>query len=378
MKKLILLSFVVLLTAMAFTSCKEETKSLNLSVPPVSILTAPAIDTSVTLAPATGASIVFKWAASPTPDLVLYEVAFDKAGGDFSNPVYKVLSDGNGVQPQATISQKQLNTIASTAGIASLSTGSLQWAVIVSKSSNAKLSTTNRAIQVTRPAGFAILPDSLYLTGTATEQGAVASKAIHFKKISDGVFELYTSLQAGTYSLVDNRGAAPTVYSIKNSKGVIAGGSTTVTGSTKVYRLSIDLGNAVATLTQIVSVGFWSGDADGIWFTMPYIGNSQWERDDWPLVIPQESWGAESRSKYQFNVMDSQGNASVEWFGSKNSDNSDPTLTTPLSYWYMFPCDGSQWNYCFKIVPSYTGHNVNVNVNFNPALDYYINTITPQ
>jgi len=376
MKTILKLSFMVMITIIAFTSCKNDIRSLDLTVAPVTTLNAPADDTSINIQPATGSSIVFKWNASATQDLVLYEVAFDKAGGDFSNPVYKVLSDGSGVQPQATITQKILNTIASAAGIAQSASGTIKWAVIVSKAVSNKVSTTTRTIQVTRPAGFTVLPDSLYLTGSATEQGADVSKAIALKKTGDGVFELYTSLQAGTYSFIDKRSGTPTVYSIQNNINVVLNGSTTITGSKNVYRLSIDLGNAAATVTQIVSVGFWSAPDGKVWFTLPYIGNSQWEQDNWPLVIPQESYGADSRYKYQFNVINSSGVASVEWYGSINSDNPDPSSTTPASYWFMYLVDNSQYNYCFKILPSDNNKNVNVNVNFSPGLTNYNNTIT--
>jgi hypothetical protein len=376
MKTFIKLSFMVMLTIIAITSCKKDTRALNTDVAPVITLAAPETAASFTLAPSTGPSIQFKWTASTTQDLVLYEVVFDKADGDFSKPIYKVLSDGSGVQAQATITQKVLNTIASMAGIASLSTGTLKWAVIVSKATNAKVSTATRTIQITRPAGFAVLPAALYLTGSATEQGTDLSKALPFKKISDGIFELYTSLQAGTYSLVDGTSGTPTTYSIQNNISVIAGGSTTVTGSKNVYRISLDLSNAAATITQIVSVGFFNAPDNKVYFELPYIGNSQWEIDNVKIVIPQQSYGLDSRYKYKFTVMDSNGNQSVEWYGSVNSDNPDPSTASPASYFYMYPVDNSQFNFCFKIVPAYNNKNANVNVNYSPAIPNYNNTIT--
>ncbi|WP_428329406.1 SusE domain-containing protein [Mucilaginibacter sp.] len=376
MKTIIKLSFMVMIAIIAFTSCKKDQRALDTSVAPVTALSLPADQASLTLQPATGNSIVFQWTPSTTQDLVLYEVAFDKPGGDFSKPVYKVLSDGAGIQPQATITQKVLNTIASLAGIASSSTGSLKWAVIVSKVTNNKVSTASHIIQLTRPAGFAVLPASLYLTGTATEQGTDVTKAIAFKKISDGVFELYTSLQAGSYTLVDKNSGTPTMYSIQNNANVVLNGSTTVSGNKNVYRISIDLNSAAATITQIVSVGFWSAPDGKIWFTLPYIGNSQWEMDNYPLIIPHESYGNDSRYKYQFTVINSAGTQSVEWYGSVNSDNQDPSSSTPLSYYYMYPVDNSQFNYCFKIDPSDNNKNVNVNVNYSPALSNYTNSIT--
>ncbi len=367
---------MVMLAMIAITSCKKDTRALNTDVAAVTTLTAPANAASYTLAPTTGPSIQFKWAASTTQDLVLYEVAFDKAGGDFSKPIYKVLSDGSGVQTQATITQKVLNTIASLAGVASLSTGSVKWAVIVSKATNAVVSKISNTIQLSRPAGFAVLPAALYLTGSATEQGTDVSKALPFKKVGDGIFELYTSLSPGSYSLVDNTTGTPNSYSIQNNTSVAAGGSTTVTGNKNVYRISIDLGNAAATITQIVSVGFFNAPDNKVYFELPYIGNSQWEIDNTTITIPKESYGLDSRYKYKFTVADAAGNQSVEWYGSINSDNSDPSTTTPASYYYMYPVDNSQFNYCFKVNPAYNGKIGNVNVNYSPGIPNYTNSIT--
>src|SRR5690349_7825526 len=176
-----------------FTSCKKDAHSLDLNVTAVSNLSAPADNADIKLEPITGANIIFQWSAASTPDsgVILYEVAFDKADGDFSNPVFKILSDGSGLQTQASISQKDLNKIAALAGIASSSSGKIKWAVLATKATNAVLSSQSNTLQIERPAGFAELPDSLYITGTATEAGDDIRKAIPLKKTADGTFELY-------------------------------------------------------------------------------------------------------------------------------------------------------------------------------------------
>ncbi len=375
MRRIFIISMVLLYGVIAFTSCKKDVHALETNVAAVSTLNLPLDQASFSLDPKSTSDIVFQWNASSTQDLVLYELAFDKPAGDFSNPIYKVLSDGSGVQTQATISQKLLNTIASMAGIASSSSGTLKWAVIVSKVANKQVSTSSRIIQINRPAGFAVLPASLYVTGTASEAGADVTKAIAMKKLSDGVFELYTSLQPGTYTLVDKNSGTPTVYSVQNSTSVQLNGNTTVTGSKAVYRISVDLTTASATLTQIVSVGYWSAPLGKISFTLPYVGNSQWETNT-AIVIPQQSYGLDSRYKYQFIVADASGKQSLEWYGSKNSDNPDPNSTTLPTYFYMFPVNNSQFDYCFKLLPATNNKNCTVNVNYSPALANYNNTIT--
>lgn len=377
MKKIFLLDLLAMLCATAFYSCKKDVRTLDMSLQPVTTINAPANDTSINIAPTTGSSVVFKWTPSASSDLVLYEVVFDKVGGDFSKPIYTMVSDGSGVQTQATVSQKTLNMIANSGGIAALASGSIKWAVVTSKVTNNKVSTTSHVMTLTRPAGFASVPAALYLTGSATEKGTDVSKAIPFKKISDGVFELYTSLQPGTYKLIDNNNGTPTTYSV-NGVSVVLNGETTVSGNKNIYRFSLDFNNAAATLTQIVSVNMYLAIDDKIWFTLPYIGNSQWELDGADVVIPQEPWGDESRYKYHFIVKDAAGNQGDEWYGSANQDNPDPTISTQPSYFYMYPVNGSQWDNCFKMVPSYSGKKSNINVNFSPTITQYTNSVTPQ
>ena len=180
------------LTLLLIASCKKDIKPLDLTLTPVSNLSAPADNADIQLQPATGGNIVFQWSAAQTPDsgVVLYEVAFDKADGNFSEPLYKILADGSGIQTQATVSQKDLNKIASLAGIEASSSGKVKWAVLASKATNSKLVLETRTLQIERPAGFATVPDSLFLFGTATEAGNDPTNAIPLKKTADGVFEV--------------------------------------------------------------------------------------------------------------------------------------------------------------------------------------------
>jgi hypothetical protein len=253
-------SLLASLTLLLITSCKKDIKTLDLNITSVSSLTAPSDNSDIKLQPATGASIVFQWSPAQTPDsgVVLYEVAFDKADGDFSDPVYKILADGSGIQTQATVSQKDLNKIAALSGIQASSSGKIKWAVFASKATNEKMSAETKTLQIERPAGFATVPDSLFIFGTATEAGNDPANAIPLKKTADGVFELYTSLSAGSYLLTDQRNASGTQYFIDiNNNNIIKLGNTPteITGGTKAYRLSYDFNVATSDLTEIQSIG---------------------------------------------------------------------------------------------------------------------------
>src|SRR3712207_422032 len=119
---------VLLFAVSVLSSCKKE-KELNTNVGAVKTLYALDDKKSLKLQPATSAAVLFEWESAKAEDgtLVQYEVVFDKASGDFSNPIFKKVSDGNGVQTTLTLSHKDLNKIAKLAGIESLGTGTLKW-----------------------------------------------------------------------------------------------------------------------------------------------------------------------------------------------------------------------------------------------------------
>jgi hypothetical protein len=329
----------------------------RLHLAPVSTLGSPSDAASIKLEPATGASLVFKWSATQAADgdLVLYEIAFDKAGGNFSKPVYKVVSDGSGVQAQATITQKDLNKIASLAGIDASSTGQVKWAVIASKATNTKLSTTTRTLSIERPAGFAVLPDALFLTGSATEGGAIP-----LKKTADGIFEVYTSLQAGTYQLTDKADGSGTKFYV-DATGLIKQGSdaTTISGATKVFRLDYDFNVATTQFTEIQSMGLYMSAYGTEIGQLTYKGGGTFEAASIPIVFYQFSWGRDERYKYALHTA-----AGVEYYGSENLNNNNyPPSVTP-DYFYLLPVTNDQWNNTYKFDHAADNKSIKVDAYF--------------
>jgi hypothetical protein len=368
MKNRISSSLVVLFALAAFLSCKKDNKGrLDTNVSPAGNLTAPLNNASLNLTPG-GVSITFTWNTPAAPDgadLVLYEVVFDKSTGDFSKPVYKLLSDGSGVQAQATVPQDTLNKIASVAGIASSSTGSLKWTVMASKAAYTKLSTAVYTLQVTRPAGFAVPPSALYITGSATEGGTDLTKAIALKKTSQGVFELYTSLQPGTYQLVDGLKTSSTKYYI-DANGVIQQGSSTtaVTAANAAYRLNLDFNVASSKVLAIQSVGLFVSAYNSELGQLKYIGNSTWEAVKVPVTFYQFSWGRDDRYKFALHTANG-----IEYWGS-SLQNNNPPAGQPASYFYLWPVTNDQWNNTYKFPPAVDTHNVTVDLYFQAGAAY--------
>jgi hypothetical protein len=367
MKNLSNAIIMTLSVMMILTSCKKDTRSLNSDVTAVSTLSAPANSSAFTLQPG-GSSVQFKWTAASAADggVILYEVAFDKADGNFSKPVYRVLADGSGVQTQATIPQDTLNKIASLGGIASSSSGSLKWMVMSSKSANVQNSTTVNTIQITRPAGFAVPPTALFLTGTATEAGADdITKAIPFKQTSAGVFELYTSLKAGTYQFTDKVAGNGTKYYI-DANGLIQQGdkTTTVTGNNGAYRLRLNFNVATTNVLSIQSIGLFMSAYNTEIGQLSYASNSTWTNAKIPVTFFQFSWGRDERYKFIIHT-----SAGLEYFGSSNENNVAPAGQA-AKYFYLIPVSNDQWNNTYKFDPTIDNHNARVEVNFKATGSY--------
>ncbi|OOQ57753.1 SusE domain-containing protein [Mucilaginibacter pedocola] len=363
MKKIMKLASVVLLAVIAASSCKKENHPLDLNFTPVGTLATPNDNADVKLDPTSAATVLFKWDAAADADggLILYEVAFDKDGGDFSKPAFKVMSDGGGVKPQVTITHKDLNKIAAAAGIASSTVGKLKWTVIASKGTNKKPASVARTLQMERPAGFAENPVDLYITGSATEGGTDLSKAVKLKKTEDGVFEIYTSLKAGDYILTDKNSDGGKKYYVDN--GIIKEGNTpvTVSGAEKVYRLNFDFTSATTKSMQINNIGLYMSAYNTEIGTLNYIGNGVFEAPNVAVEFYQFSWGRDER--YKFVMHTAAGN---EYVGSTNANNVAPA-GQPASYFYLVPVTGSQWDNTYKFDPSADKKNVKVDVMFQPA-----------
>jgi hypothetical protein len=363
---------LLLFTAsIALFACSKDKSLDHTKVSQVAILFTPEENRFVKLQPTTSSSVVFEWEQARAEDggLVMYEVVFDKEGGDFSQPVYKMLSDNGGVFNKATVSHKTLNSIANLAGIASLETGKLKWTIVSSKGINAVQSTVSRLIEVERPAGFATIPADVYLTGDASEGGTDVNNALQLKQVSNGIFEIYTSLKAGTYQFIDRKtGDAAKFY--VDGTALKESGSTTVTGDTKVYRVLLDFNNAAATYTQIKEVSLWFAPDNTTKFNLPYAGHGAFKAENVKVDFKQEGWGRDERYKFRMQVSDGTTD-SYEWYGSSNADNQRPTDATPASFYFLHRIQNNdQWNYCYKFKTEADGANIDVIVDFSTDKEY--------
>ncbi|ANI90066.1 hypothetical protein A9P82_12695 [Arachidicoccus ginsenosidimutans] len=380
MKKL---NYLILfaLAFLAATSCKKDDNSVSTTVTPVKTFFSPANDKFVDLS--NTSTVLFEWDQSLAQDggLVLYTVAFDKPDGDFSHPLYTVVSDGNGVNNKATISKATLNTIAKNAGISPLDSINLKWTVFSSKGVNAVKADSARTITVKRANGLDNPPAELYITGTATEGGDDLSKAIKLKSTGDGKFEIYTSLKSGTYHFVDKTsGSDISSFYIDGSTFREGDDVTTITGSdTKEYRIDLDLSILNAQISQIKAVDFWYCSKNDFEGTFTYKSNGVWEMDNYKVVFTDMGGWTDNRHKFRVTV--NNGTADTyEWWGNSDHEGGNaPTSSSPASFYYLRAIalsDNDQWDYGFKFPDAADGKQADIQLIFSPDIANYTHSVT--
>jgi len=347
---------------LSLAGCKKDETLKDLNVSAVQTLYEPVANKSIVLRSTLGANVYFEWEPALSEDgmLTLYQVAFDKVGGDFSNPLFVVSADGNGANSHATLTHKQINKIAALAGISSSETGKMIWTVIASKGVNPKIGAVSNTLEITRLAGFADMPVSVFITGEGSEAGTDLSKAGVMKSVSDGVFEIYTQLTAGKkYYFTDAKVGSPRKF-YTNEIGTLLEDTTllnvssTVT-TTGVYRISLDFSIGASSMTQITKCEFFFCPLNAFQFALDYVGNGVWTAKSKPINFKVESTWKDQR--YKFKMTTSKGD---EWWGAPKAFDSTPTGLD--SYYYLVVADNSQWDWKFKFATEMDGALVDMSV----------------
>ncbi|QGY43661.1 hypothetical protein GM418_08325 [Maribellus comscasis] len=366
MKKILFKLTVLSSLIFAFLGCEEDEHLRDTNVTAVNAFYEPADGKSVVLQSSASASVYFEWEPAKAEDsgMVLYEVAFDVEGGDFTNPIYKMASDNTGGYNHATISHKQLNKIGELAGIPSAETGTLIWTVFSSKGINELQANEIRTIEITRLAGFADVPVDVYVTGEGSEGGDDLSQASLMKGTAVGEYEIYTKLTAGeAYYFTDANSGTPRQFYTEN--GLLKEGeSTSTVAETGVYRINLDFNVGSAVYTQITDVQLFFSPLNTALFSLDYQGSGVWKANSEPIEFKQESWGRDERYKFTLTTINSAGDTVTEWWGTLNSTDSRPNADSPDSYYYMAPATDDIWSDKWKFAGEMDMAIVDVTVYF--------------
>jgi hypothetical protein len=359
MEKIRIRFIMIASLVLALAACEDEGGDTDTRLTAVNALIEPLDGKELVLEPSAGASAYFEWEYCKVEEsgTAVYQIAFDKADGDFSNPVYVTAAGNNGLYNNVTITHKQLNKIAGMTGINSAETGSLKWTVYSSKGLNAMKGKEERTITITRLAGFDELPIEVSVTGAGSEGGDDPSKAQKMNATAVGVFDVYTRLTANQpFSFMEGASAEPRAFYTDNS--IIKVGGTSTVPETGVYRITLDFVTGAGTYTLISRIGFYFCPEGKILFDLPYVGNGVFRAENQTVTFKQEGWGRDERYKFRMFVRENAGTdpeKELEW-GTLNGTDSRPTATSPASYYYLrLITDLTQWDNKWKLMGDFDG-----------------------
>lgn len=359
MKKIVTYGMLIASLIIGFIGCSDTMGEPDHSLTEVKALIEPMNDKSLVLLPAASASVYFEWEhAKIDGGPAIYQIAFDRMEGDFSNPLYLAYAGNNGYNNNITLSHKQLNKIMGMAGVGPSGTGSLKWSVFSSKGTNSLKATQEHSLTITRLAGFAEedIPVDLYVTGEASEGGTDLAKAHKMTAISPGEFEVYTKLKAGaSFYFVDAVAGSPKKFSME--EGLVRKEGVSSVASDGVYRITLDFNTGASTATLVTRVAFYFSPEGKILFDIPYKGYGVFQATE-TVTFKQEGWGRDERYKFRMFVKEDGGTGEeteLEW-GTLNQTDSRPTASSPESYYYLKLMNPTQWDNKWKLMGDFDGN----------------------
>lgn len=344
------------LVALVFSACDSEGVVRDFGVTPVQKLYEPDNGKSVELQPQ--GTLFFEWEPALAEDSgnPLYEVVFDRENGDFSDPIAFLVSDNNGKDNRVTLTHKQINRVAALAGMEAEEQGTLKWTVYASKGYMPVKAVETRTLTVTRLAGFADIPEMVYITGEASEAGTNVADAMPLRVIAEGEFEIYTRLEAGKpFHFTNDPSEGARVFSSED--GLLYEEGSGSVDHDGVYRIELDFTTGTANFMLIESIGFYFSPTDEVLFDLPYAGNGIFRAESQTVEFKQESWGRDERYKFKMYGRDNAGEGELqelEW-GTLNQTDSRPTASSPESYYYIDLVNPSRWDNKWKLMGDFDG-----------------------
>jgi len=365
MKKIIWIFSLAILLA----GCNQEYEFSTAFTTPT-VLNSP---DSVIIDVASQSNIVLSWTGGGAAiGDVIYQVLFDKVGGDFSNPVYTTLSD-LGAEPQWTITHALLNTIARKAGVAPASTGDIIWTVSASKGGDVKLANLSKQVSVTRGGGIDYTGNTLYLFGTATENSGAG---LEMRRAADGIFIIYTKADVNGNIFFKSSQTdvdAFTCYADANGKIMEGAGTYDITANAEgeIYRITVDMNTQKIAIDKISDIRVIWGATYDVIGNLTYQGNGILKADNCEVKFimtsrPETnppSWLSWIEERYYFiaNV-----NGTDKCWGRRDGVSPErPTGSETMAFYELEEFSWTQWDHLWKMSGSLDLKKCTITINTN-------------
>lgn len=375
---------LVFILALLMVGCKEE-YAFDAEFTTPTVLNSPA---SVVIDVASPTNVILSWeGGAAAQGYVTYEILFDKAGGDFSAPIYRSFSD-LGVSPTFTLTHSTLNTIARKAGIGTSSTGNVIWTVTASKGGEVRTSGLTKEISVTRGAGIDYTGTTLYLYGTATENNGAGGQVM--RRAADGVFIAYTkaAVNGNYYFKSSTTDSEPFIcYADETGKIIEGSGSYSVNANAEgeVYRVTVDLNTQKMTIDKMINLkAIWGATFDVIG-NLTYQGNGIFKADDCTIKFIMKSrpetnppsWLGWTEERYYFIATM---NGVEKCFGRRDGVSAERPLGTETPAFYeLEEFAWSQWDHLWKMKGSLdlTKCTITVNTDKDGLMIHEFSNVVP-
>lgn len=352
--KRIIYSICITLSLLGTFGCTLEIDYKAVDVTPVPGFVTPQTGYYLELQATAGMTFGFSWLPSTAEDGygVQYEIVF--LNGPTGEEVYRLDA---GMSTSLKVAHKEINRIAAAAGIEPGAVGPIYWTVDASRGEiTHSAEETARQINVKRLLGFTYVPTSLYLVGSASENGNngvrfVPKNLIKWKAGSlnslagdEGEFEIFTQLKAGTYTFTE--GFTDDAHSWGVEGGVLSETPTAVEVTAPgLYHITIDFNVRGYIIKKITSLRYNKGGGET---EMTYAGNAHWT-----VTLPVES----GDDRYNFRLYEdgnsypwsALGNAVWDQSSSTSwTDTSGPNFSLYLTPYTDIPSGQLDWQPTFK------------------------------
>ena len=350
MKKIITILSAMLAVA---TACQKHYE-LNTDFAMPTSLSSPS---SVTLDVTSSSTVQLAWTDG---GIVLYEVLFDKAGGNFSEPLTVMPSD-LGAGQTLTLTHAALNTIARKAGVAPNQTGSFIWTVRGSKGGVSKTYDGYETLSVTRGEGIDNMPERLFVAGSAAKEAGQ-----EFRVVEEGLYSIVTRLGAGSLRFTSEKGGGLVFHASEAGKLVEGEGDYDVAEApaTGLARITVNFNTLSLKIESVEAQLHAAWEATGVDFAvLEYEGDGVFSGEGEAVFYGPgrdgtPSWCSWVEERYSF-LVEIDG-VQKRWGSSFGGNSFTPDGTD--SFYYIYEFDKVDWDALWKMDHALDLKNVRVTV----------------
>jgi len=355
MRKIITILSAMLAVA---TACQKHYE-LNTDFAMPTSLSSPS---SVTLDVTSSSTVQLAWTGGGAADggIVLYEVLFDKAGGNFSEPLTVMPSD-LGAGQTLTLTHATLNTIARKAGVAPNQTGSFIWTVRGSKGGVSKTYDGYETLSVTRGEGIDNMPERLFVAGSAAKEAGQ-----EFRVVEEGLYSIVTRLGAGSLRFTSEKGGGLVFHASEAGKLVEGEGDYSVAEApaTGLARITVNFNTLSLKIESVEAQLHAAWEATGVDFAvLEYEGDGVFSGEGEAVFYGPgrdgtPSWCSWVEERYSFFVeIDG---VQKRWGSGFGGNSFTPDGTD--SFYYIYEFDKVDWDALWKMDHALDLKNVRVTV----------------